>query len=37
MEKKVAQPSIMQRLDQHGGIIALVVLMTAVIVLLANR
>lgn len=37
MDKKVAQPSLAQRLDQHGGLIALVVCVVAVILLLTNR
>lgn len=37
MEKKVAQPSLVQRIDQYGGLIALAVCVIAVILLLTNR
>lgn len=37
MEKKVAAPSLTQKLDQYGGLIALAVCLAAVIILLVNR
>lgn len=37
MEKKVAELTLAQKLDQYGGLIALLVCVGAVICLLANR
>ena len=37
MEKKVAEPTLLQKLDQYGGMIALVVCLAAVICLLAKH
>lgn len=37
MEKKAAELSLAQKLDQYGGVIALVVCLGAVICLLMNR